>query len=124
MALAQHLRAGQAAELYARGFLEHRGLQHLLSNYCCKVGELDIVMRDQDILVIVEVRYRTHAHFGGAAASISQQKQQRISRATQQLLRTNAAWSRLALRFDVVALTGTPPNTHVDWRRRAFYAES
>ena len=124
MPLPPHIRAGKAAERYARRWLEQQGLQHLLANYCCKAGELDLVMRDHTVLVVVEVRYRAHTRFGGALASISPQKQQRIARATQHLLRTNTDWSRLALRFDVVALTGAPPHTRVDWRKRAFYAEA
>lgn len=124
MTLPPHLRAGQVAERYARVWLERRGLEHLLSNYCCRAGELDLVMRDGDCTVIVEVRYRAHAGFGGALASVSVPKQQRICRATEQLLRQHRTLRARPLRFDVVALTGMPPDTEVDWRRRAFAAET
>ena len=63
---APHLESGRRSELYARCWLEERGLTHVCSNYRCRLGELDLVMRDHDCLVIVEVRFRRSSSYGGA----------------------------------------------------------
>ena len=61
---------GEAKERLARSYLEHHGLTHLAHNVRCRHGEIDLVMRDADTLVFVEVRYRRSERFGGARASI------------------------------------------------------
>ena len=82
-----------------------------------RLGELDLIMRDDDHLVFVEVRYRSHAAWGGAAASVDARKQARLIRAAEQFLQQHPALARLACRFDVVALDGEQPP---DWLQGAF----
>jgi putative endonuclease len=60
---------GANYENQARRYLEHAGLVFVAANVACRAGELDLVMRDQQTWVFVEVRYRRNANFGGAAAS-------------------------------------------------------
>jgi len=62
---------GPMAEAAAEEFLSGRGLRLLERNYRCRFGELDLVMRDGETLVFVEVRYRGSNSFGGAVASIT-----------------------------------------------------
>ena len=56
-------------ERQAEKYLQQQGLNLILRNYQCKVGEIDLIMRDQKTLVFVEVRYRRSNHYGGAHAS-------------------------------------------------------
>ncbi len=82
-----------------------------------RVGEIDLVMRDADEWVFVEVRSRRGAGFGGAAGSITATKQARLRRAAQTYLLQvfgQRAWP--ACRFDVVAIEGD----RVEWIRAAF----
>ena len=84
-----------------------------------KVGELDLVMRDGATLVIVEVRSRSSAGFGGAAGSIDHRKQRRLHRAANLFLLERFGQHRWpACRFDVVAFEAGRPN----WIRAAFDA--
>ena len=117
---ARHLRAGERAETLARRWLEARGLQHVQSNYRCRYGEIDLVMREQACLVVVEVRYRRSTAFGGALHSVGQDKQQRLARATQYFLQRHPPLQELGLRFDLLALQGTAAPLQVDWLRDAF----
>ncbi|MGE0799041.1 MAG: YraN family protein [Lautropia sp.] len=111
--------SGDAAERSARALLERAGLTWLASNVRCKVGEIDLVMRDADALVFVEVRIRRSARFGGAAASIDFRKRLRLQRAAQfYLQRHYGARGWPACRFDVVAIDGGRP----EWIRAAFDA--
>lgn len=66
--------SGKDAEHLALRHLEQHGLRLLAQNWLCKRGELDLVMLDGDTVVFVEVRYRTHAQWGGALASIDASK--------------------------------------------------
>lgn len=111
---------GRAAESAARAWLEARGLACLVANFRARVGELDLVMRDGDVLAIVEVRYRAGDAWGGAAASVDAFKQRRIVAATARLLALRPAWARERLRFDVVAVTGSAPEWRFEWLRDAF----
>ncbi len=109
-------RDGAAQETLALGHLEAAGLQLLARNVASRVGELDLVMQDGDILVFVEVRSRTSSRFGGAAASVTFAKQGRLARAAQVFLKTTWRGPLPRCRFDVVAIS--PEG--IDWLRDAF----
>ncbi len=114
-------RVGAAAENIAADFLRDKGLEILERNYLRRLGELDIVARDGDVLVIVEVRTRASDRYGGAAASVDARKQQRLIRATSLLLQQRKDLARLRVRFDVVAvLEMDREKPRVEWIRHAF----
>lgn len=119
MKLSPRQRLGQAGEDQALAYLSKQGLELITRNYRCRLGELDLVMRDADQVVIVEVRRRRRADYGGALASIGTAKQRRLIQATRHLLMTRPQLAESALRFDVVGIApGEPP----DWVRNAFTA--
>jgi len=117
---APHLQTGQDSELAARTWLESQGLKHIASNYRCQFGELDLIMLDKQCLVIIEVRYRRTACYGGALGSITHKKQMRIARTAQHFLQHRRHLRWRPLRFDVIALSGTGPTLSTEWRRQAF----
>ncbi len=81
------------------------------------MGEIDLIMRDGQTVVFVEVRSRRSMAWGGAAASVDFRKQQRIQRAAQCWLQSRFAgrgWPEC--RFDVVAIEGG----RLTWIRQAF----
>ena len=112
--------AGIAAEATARRYLEAAGLTFLLRNYRCKSGEIDLVMLDKRTLVLVEVRYRSFAQFGGAAASVDIWKQRRFASAAKHLLLTHAELRQYPARFDVVAIDHRQNANRIDWIKDAF----
>ena len=114
---------GDAAEARALAHLVARGLVFVERNYRvargprARGGEVDLIARDGDgTLVFVEVRARSDARFGGAAASIGAAKQQRLVFAARHYLRRFA--SPPPCRFDVVTVEGD----RVEWLRAAFDA--
>ena len=120
---------GDAAELAALGCLVDAGLKWVASNYRTPGrggGEIDLIMRAPDgTLVFVEVRQRASASYGGAAASISGVKQQRIIYAARHYLMRFA--SPPPCRFDVVLVHGTlscdqSPAPKIEWLTAAFDA--
>ena len=118
--------AGIQAESTALDFLSQKGLILLERNYRCRAGELDLVLRDGDTLVVAEVRYRRATAFGSAAQSVGSAKRRRLINATQHFLMTHPEVGELAVRFDVVALDGGVANNDVriQWIKDAFQAES
>lgn len=115
---AAHLLRGAHAEKLAHEYLLAQGLQSVTRNFRCLYGELDLIMRDANTLVIIEVRYRKNNQYGGALASITQKKQQRIIASTQVYLIENKL--DCPVRFDVVAMTA---NNQLDWLKNAFLLE-
>lgn len=106
---------GEEAESRALAYLQRQGLALVIRNYRCKGGEIDLVMRETDgTLVFVEVRARSGRAFGGAAASITPVKRQRIVLAANHFLATLQDMPRC--RLDVVAIE---PG-RLEWLRNAF----
>jgi putative endonuclease len=111
---------GQHAEERAALYLVAAGLVVLHRNYRCRRGELDIVARHGAMLVVAEVRLRASAQFGGAAASITRTKQNRIVIATRHLLARYPSLQRLRIRFD--ALLVAADDGQIEWIKGAFNA--
>lgn len=107
---------GDAAEDRALHFLQQHGLTLVDRNFRCKGGEIDLVMRERNTLVFVEVRKRADASYGGAAASITARKQARMIIAAQTYLQRYTAPP--PCRFDVVAMDGGA----TDWLKNAIDA--
>ncbi len=109
--------SGDAAERRAEALLTGRGLTTVDRNYRCKGGEIDLIMRDGDSLVFVEVRLRRHKDFGGSLSSIDQRKQRRLIIAAQHYLQRQR-WQG-PCRFDVVGFDGSH---EANWIKDAFSA--
>jgi len=124
MPLAEHLVRGVRAEALAAAHLERRGLGLIARNFRCPLGELDLVARDGATLVIVEVRQRSRADFGGALGSITSAKRRRLVRAAQRFLQLHPIWRSRPVRFDVIAVHGAPGGScRVEWIKGAFSAD-
>lgn len=111
---------GQAWEDLACSHLRAAGLELLARNFRTRFGELDLVMAQAGVLVFVEVRYRARSDYGGAAASVTRHKQQRLVVAAEQFRQQHPDLADLPCRFDVVAISGRPPAPRIDWHRAAF----
>jgi putative endonuclease len=118
MAASERMRRGRAAEVRAARMLAGAGFTLLACNYRCRMGELDLVARRGQLLVIAEVRERSRADFGGAAASITAAKRRRIVRAARHLLLCRPALARLAVRFDALLVDGA--DGPLEWIEAAF----
>ncbi|MGZ5092506.1 MAG: YraN family protein [Burkholderiales bacterium] len=100
----------------AAAFLERQGLTILARNYRCRLGEIDLIARDREATVFVEVRSRASAAFGGAAASITAAKRQRLLKAARHYISRQRSVPQC--RFDALLIEGDPPR--IEWLRDAF----
>jgi len=98
----QHLRRGSRGEKLACRFLRRNGYKILYRNFKGRSGgEIDVVCRDRDTLVFVEVKTRASEDFGRPIAAVDRQKQKRISRGGLNWLRMLDN-PDILFRFDVV----------------------
>lgn len=114
--------AGLFHEEQALAYLQNAGLQPLMRNYRCRTGEIDLVMREGNVLVLVEVRFRNSLAFGGAAASVDARKQRRLYSAARHLIHTRAELRNLPARFDIVAIETAGHHMKINWIKDAFRA--
>jgi putative endonuclease len=108
--------SGNRAEALSADYLQQRGLRLLERNYRCRLGEIDLILADGATLVFAEVRLRRNRDFGGAGASITAAKRQRILRAARHYLMGKA---EPACRFDVLLLDALDPD-RIEWIKDAF----
>ncbi len=111
--------SGARAEQLAADFLKKNGLSLLHQNYRCRFGEIDLIMQDGATLVFVEVRLRSRADFGGAAASIGAAKQGKILLTARHYLSTLRKIP--PCRFDALLLHSAD-GTQIEWLKNAFSA--
>lgn len=111
---------GQMAEQAALAFLQARGLQLIERNARFSVGEIDLILRDGNTLVFVEVRQRKSNAFGGAAQSIDNRKMKKCALAAQCWLKMHPQFNNASCRFDAVLLTGSDNDWQIQWLENAF----
>ncbi len=107
---------GNLAEALAADYLQVRGLRLIARNYTCRLGEIDLILADGPALVFAEVRLRRSSDYGGAAASVTAAKRQRILKAARHYL---SGRPERPCRFDVILLDALDPE-RIEWIKDAF----
>ncbi|WOH35845.1 YraN family protein [Thalassotalea fonticola] len=110
-------------------FFEQAALDYLLKqklslierNFSCKLGEIDLIMQDQDVLVFIEVKYRKSTSFGEPFEMVSASKQKKICKTAQIYLQKHRLNEyNTFCRFDVVSIKGPTTSTEITWLKNAF----
>jgi len=114
--------SGARYEGIALAHLERAGLALITRNYSCRYGEIDLVMRARDIVVFVEVRYRSASRFGDGVDSVGAAKRAKLVRAAGAFLADHPRLAGATCRFDVLAIAGSTDAPSIDWRQNAFEA--
>jgi putative endonuclease len=112
---------GARAEALAAQFLASQGLAIVARNFRTRMGEIDIVARDREMLVFVEVRKRRSAAYGGAIASITAAKRMRLIAAAKGYLAMIG--KEPPCRFDAVLINGSALPPRIEWQRDVFESE-
>lgn len=111
------IKPGALAEQLAAQYLQQQGLKLLQTNYSCRFGEIDLILQDGNTRVFVEVRLRSSAAFGGAAASIDARKQAKLVRTAQHYL---SGFRQLPpCRFDAILMQSID-TSNIEWIKNAF----
>ncbi len=113
--MSRNREVGDAAEDRALSHLVDRGLRLVERNYRCRSGEIDLIMRDGEHLVFVEVRFRRQGRFGSAVDTVDHRKQRKLTTAASHYLLSRGV--DRPCRFDVISLDD---RGGLDWLRDAF----
>ncbi|MEE8388193.1 MAG: YraN family protein [Acidiferrobacterales bacterium] len=117
---AKHLQHGRLAEERARRYLRKQGLKLVVRNYRSPYGEIDLIMRERETLVFVEVRYRRHQAFGLPAETVDWRKQNKLRATAEHFLQNKKNLRDCPCRFDVMTISGDHKNGTIDWYPDAF----
>lgn len=99
----QNIYLGSSGEEIAADFLQAKGYRILFKNYKIKLGEIDIIAKDKDTFVFVEVKTRHNEKFGLPAESVSPNKQKQLSKVAVAFLKEKNLFDKKA-RFDVLSV--------------------
>ena len=112
---------GNITERFAESYLNKHGLTSVENNYHSRQGEIDLIMRDGETYVFIEVKYRKNMNFGGAISAIPASKQKKIKHCiTFYLHQLGLNEYNTPCRIDVVALVGDITKPQVTWLMNAF----
>jgi putative endonuclease len=114
---------GANIEKQASKWLKQKGLSLVTSNYRCKQGEIDLIMRENNKLVFIEVRFRSRNSFGDGLESVNWQKQQKLLKAANHFLMVHSHYANEECRFDVLGVNPSSSSTNKlqwTWIKNAF----
>jgi putative endonuclease len=117
--LNRHQLFGKQSESAAVRHLKKKGYKILEKNYRTPLGEIDIVARDNDTIVFVEVKARSSARFGNPKTAVTPRKQRRISMVALHYLKEKRQ-HRAKARFDVIAITSDSSAPQIELVKNAF----
>ncbi len=95
---------GTEKERIAQGYLEAIGYRIVECNYRCRMGEIDLIGLEDEILSFIEVKYRKSEEFGDPTLAVNYKKRQTICRVASYFLLTHPVYRGMQCRFDIVAI--------------------
>jgi len=109
---------GRKAEQQAEKYLQQQGLKTITKNFYCASGEIDLIMKNENELVFVEVRSRKNKDFGSAAETVDKRKQKKIIASAKVFLHKNSWSSAMNCRFDIIEVQ--VDDNDINWIQDAF----
>jgi putative endonuclease len=100
-------------------FLKKKGYRIIEKNYVCRMGEMDIIAKEKDTLVFIEVKTRTSTTFGPPQLAVNLTKQMQLSKVALYFLKEKEL-EDVKARFDVVAILLGPMKEEIDLIKDAF----
>lgn len=113
------IRTGKQGEEIAAAYLAGEGYRIVDRNYRCLFGEVDIVAKDKDTIVFIEVKSRKSDLYGDPQTAVSLEKQKKLCRISLKYLEERHLYPCDA-RFDVVAVKMLPAGNQIELIRNAF----
>jgi len=110
----ERLELGERGEALAFEKIKRLGYSNIIRNYRCRLGEVDLVAKDGDVLVFIEIKTRKGRPLGFAKEAVNARKRKQISKVALNYMKTNNCCD-VSARFDVVAVSmgSGPPQIEV-----------
>lgn len=119
--MAKHNELGKKGEWIALNFLKEKGFEILETNFRLEKDEIDIIAKDGDSLVFVEVKTRSTDYFGEPEIAVGIKKEEFLIRAAENYLISNDL--NKEIRFDIISIVFNSKKTKIRHIVDAFYAE-
>ncbi len=120
--MSKQKRIGQQAEFIAASHLKQHGLTIVEHNFNCRFGEIDLIAKDQETLVFIEVRYRNKRGKLSPAETLDYYKVNRIITTARYFLSHSRQYQTTQCRFDFIGITGDEQKPDIEWIKNAFQA--
>lgn len=114
------MRVGARAERLVARRMKRRGFLILAKNFTWRGGELDLIARRGELLVVMEVRYRKNESRMRAKETVNQRKKARIVQGARAFLKRHPELARCAVRFDIAGVSQKGLFLTCDWVENAF----
>lgn len=114
-----HLDLGKMGEDLALKTVRSMGYKDIVQNYRCPLGEIDLIARDKDTLVFLEIKTRRTGPTGFAKEAVNTRKRRQISKAALTYMKANNC-ENMRARFDVVAISLAGPAPDIEVIKNAF----
>jgi len=111
---------GLQEEKEAKNYLISNGLEYVESNFTLKCGEIDLIMKDGNYIVFVEVRFRSRNNYGGGICSVTRHKQKKIIKTAKLYLQKKKLYYNYPCRFDVISISYEDNKKNYIWIKNAF----
>ena len=111
---------GAGKELLVCEYLKKQGYEILEQNYRNRSGEIDIIARDKEYLVFIEVKYRSRGKCGNPAEAVDMRKQRVISKVALYYCMSKGLGLDIPMRFDVVAVKEEGTAEEIELLKNAF----
>ncbi len=119
--MAQHNKLGKKGEVLARQYLESKGFEILETNWYFEKAEVDIIARDKNDLVIIEVKTRSTDYFGNPEEAVTTAKEERLIMAAEAYLEINEL--SLDVRYDIISIVLSSKKKEIYHIEDAFYPQ-
>lgn len=113
------IKTGKEGEKLAAAYLKKNGYRIIETNFRCAIGEIDIIAREKDELVFLEVKTRTSEKLGFPEQAVATKKQKKMSQLALWYIQ-NKNIKDTASRFDVLAITMLPEGNEINLIKNAF----
>ena len=114
---------GVKGEDLAVRYLKKKGFKVIQRNYHCPLGEIDLIAREGDTLVFIEIKARSSSEYGLPQDAVDRFKQKKIIQAAKTYLAEHHLTEDIPARFDVVAIHLTPAGPDIELIKDAFQGE-
>ena len=114
---------GTHGEQLALMYLVKGGLCLVEQNFNSRCGEIDIIMRDDDEWVFIEVRLRESLEFGGGLESVTRGKQKKLINTAEYYMQKHHNSHFESCRFDIIEISGKSNQPRINWIKDAFWAD-
>jgi len=115
----KRIELGKFGEVLALKKIKLLGYKNIIRNYRCPLGEVDLIAKDGDTLVFIEIKTRKGKSIGYAKEAVNARKKRQLSKVALAYMKSNDCWGAKA-RFDVVAISIERDKQQIEVIKNAF----